>query len=108
MKNVEKITVVLRDARGNPHPTKIYINSKVEIDVLADNMVMRRPRQYDTNKEDRNKSYYSLEMMEFVATKEFVAKFNQCKNSDEAIQLCHDEYMKAMLASGEAKIVNIL
>ena len=99
MKKGLKITVVLRDNKGNPYPVKIYEGKEVIIEIYRDNMVMTRPKQFDTNKMDKGKQYFHNGGMQFTATKEFVEKFNTFTDVYEAEQFCHDVYMQRVHAT---------
>lgn len=100
MKKTEKITIILRDAQGRPHMVKIYVGSNVDIDIYGGNMVMNRPRKYDTNKADESKKFKYDGGMEFKATPERVAKFNTYSDSYDAQSFIHDEWMKEDEAGG--------
>ena len=94
MKKTEKIGLILRDYQGRPHMVKIYVGSHVDIDIYGGNMVMNRPRKYDTNKIDESKQFKYDGGMEFKATPERVAKFNTYTDSYDCQEFIHQEWMK--------------
>lgn len=94
MKKTEKIGLILRDCQGRPHMVKIYVGSNVDIDIYGGNMVMNRPRRYDTNKLDESKQFKPDGGMEFIATPERVAKFNTYTDSYQCQEYIHQEWVK--------------
>jgi hypothetical protein len=94
MKTAEKINLILRDAQGKPFMVKVYVGSNIDIDIYGGNMVMNKPRRYDTNKADESKKYKYDGGMEFKATRERVAKLNTYTDSYDCQEFIHQEWMK--------------
>ena len=94
MKTAEKINLILRDAQGKPFMVKVNIGSNIDIDIYGGNMVMNKPRRYDTNEADGSKKYKYDGGMEFKATRERVAKFNTYTDSYDAQCFIHNEWVK--------------
>lgn len=93
-KNRNKLILKLRDFYGHEHPVMIYEGAEVDIDIYGGNMVMNKPRKYDTNKIDESKCFRYDGGMEFTATRERVVKFNAYTDSYDCQEFIHQEWMK--------------
>ena len=113
-KDKKKLVLILRDKLDNPYPVTIYEGAHVDIDIYRGNMVMNRPRVYDTNKKDYQKKYCYDGGMDFIATKEIVEKFNSFTDSYDCQNVIHEDYMKKLheemeegIKNGTIKVLNL-
>jgi len=100
-KNRNKLILKLRDFYGHEHPVMIYEGAEVDIDIYGGNMVMNKPRKYDTNKIDESKCFRYEGGMEFTATRERVAKFNAYTDSYDCQEFIHQEWMAENNKTGD-------
>ena len=114
-KDKKKLVLVLRDKLDNPYPVTIYEGANVDISIYRGNMVMNRPKVYDTNKKDFVKKFYYDGGMEFIATPELVEKFNSFTDSYDCQNVIHEDYMRQLhenmekeIEDGTIGVINIL